>query len=180
MKVVLDACVLYPSVLREILQAAGEAGLYQPLYSERILEEWTRATLKLGPQVHAQATGEAALFAAAFPRGRIAPQPAIESRLVLPDPADLHVLAVAIASGADAIVTYNASDFPGHALAAEGIKRRDPDGFLWELHSAAPEKMAAIVERVRAKAEAVSGRAVDLKWLLKRVRLYRLAKALLA
>ena len=180
MKVVLDACVLYPTVLREILQGAGEAGLYQPLYSDRILGEWTRATIKLGPQVHAQAEGEAALFAAAFPRGRIAAQPAIESRLVLPDPADHHVLAVAIASGADAIVTYNASDFPGHALAAEGIKRRDPDGFLWELHSNAPEKMAEIVERVRAKAEAVSGREVDLKWLLKRVRLYRLAKALLA
>ncbi|MFE3835644.1 RSP_2648 family PIN domain-containing protein [Pseudogemmobacter sonorensis] len=178
MKAVLDACVLYPTVLREILQGAGEAGLYQPLWSDRILGEWTRATAKLGAAAQAGAEAEARAFALAFPQGRIPPQPAIESRLMLPDPADLHVLAVAIAGHADAIVTFNAQDFPGHALAAEGISRRDPDGFLWELHSGAPETMAAVVETVRTRAEAISGRALELKWLLKRVRLYRLAKAL--
>ena len=39
MKAVLDACVLYPTILREILQAAAEAGLYQPVFSDRILRE---------------------------------------------------------------------------------------------------------------------------------------------
>lgn len=180
MKLVLDACVLYPTVLRDILQAAGEEGLYQPLWSDRILREWTRATIKLGPEAHAEAEREAAAFAAAFPRGRVQAQPAIEHRLVLPDPNDLHVLAVAIASGADGIVTFNAGDFPRHVLAAEGVQRRDPDGFLWELQSGAPEKMAAIIEAARARAEVSSGREVELKWLLKRLRLYKLAKALLA
>jgi len=47
MRVVLDACVLYPPVLREILLGAASAGLYDPLWSERILEEWARATRKL-------------------------------------------------------------------------------------------------------------------------------------
>ena len=178
MKAVLDACVLYPTILREILQAAGAAGLYEPLWSDRILGEWTRATAKLGPGAQAMAEGEAAAFAAAFPRGRIAARPDIESRLVLPDPADLHVLAVAIAGHADAIVTFNAQDFPGHALAAEGITRRDPDGFLWELQSGAPETMAAIVEASRAKAQAISGQTVTVKAILKRLRLYRLAKAM--
>ncbi|SEB88784.1 RSP_2648 family PIN domain-containing protein [Rhodobacter sp. 24-YEA-8] len=178
MKAVLDACVLFPTVLREILQGAGEAGLYEPVWSDRILGEWTHSSAKLGPGIQVVAEGEAALFRAAFPRGRVAPQPAIEARLVLPDPGDLHVLATGIAGHADAIVTFNASDFPGHVLAAEGISRRDPDGFLWELQSRAPEKMAAIVGRVRAKAESLSGQPVDLKPLLKRVRLFRLAKAL--
>ena len=31
MKAVLDACVLYPTVLREILQGAAAAGLYEPV-----------------------------------------------------------------------------------------------------------------------------------------------------
>lgn len=177
-KAVLDACVLYPTVLREILQGAGNAGLFQPVLSDRILREWVLATAKLGPAAPAQAEGEAALLRAAFPRALTRAHPEIEARLVLPDPNDRHVLATAIAGGADAIVTFNARDFPGHVLAAEGIARRDPDGFLWELHSRQPEVMAGIVESVRARAEAISGQPVPLKALMKRARLYRLAKAL--
>jgi predicted nucleic acid-binding protein len=178
MKAVLDACVLYPTILREILQGAAEAGLYRPVVSERILREWTRATVKLGPGAEAVAMGEAALFRAAFPKSVERERPEIEARLLLPDPNDVHVLAVAIASGADAIVTFNAADFPGHVLAEEGIARRDPDGFLWELHSGHPDKVAAVVENVRAKAEQISGQPMALKPLLKRGRLFRLAKAL--
>jgi predicted nucleic acid-binding protein len=178
MKAVLDACVLYPTVLREILQGAAVAGLYQPVFSERILREWVLATAKLGPDAPAIAEGEAASLRAAFPRGMERAHPEIEARLILPDPNDCHVLACAIASGADAIVTFNAQDFPGHVLAAEGIARRDPDGFLWELQSGSPALMAGIVETVRAKAEAISVQPVPLKGLLKRARLYRLAKAL--
>ena len=178
MKAVLDACVLYPTVLREILQGAGQAGLYQPVFSDRILREWVLATAKLGPEAPAIAEAEAALWRAAFPRGLVRAHPEIEARLILPDPNDVHVLACAIASGADAIVTFNAGDFPGHVLAADGIVRRDPDGFLWELSSHHPRVMAGIVEGVRAKAEAVSGQPVALKPLLKRARLYRLGKAL--
>jgi predicted nucleic acid-binding protein len=178
MKAVLDACVLYPTVLREILQGAAAAGLFQPVFSDRILREWVLATAKLGPAAPALAEGEATLLRAAFPRALTREHPEIEARLLLPDPNDRHVLATAIASGADAIVTFNARDFPGHVLAAERIIRRDPDGFLWELQSRQPETMADIVERVRARAEAVAGQPVALKPLLKRARLYRLAKAL--
>lgn len=178
MKAVLDACVLFPTVLREILQGAGLAGLYQPVFSERILREWVLATAKLGLEAPAIAEGEAAVLRAAFPRAVTRQHPEIEARLHLPDPNDLHVLATAIASGADAIVTFNAQDFPGHTLAAEGIVRRDPDGFLWELQSRHPETMARIVEAVRARAEAISGQPMPVKPLLKRARLYKLAKAL--
>jgi predicted nucleic acid-binding protein len=180
MKAVLDACVLYPTVLREILAGAAAAGLYQPVFSDRILREWVLATAKLGPAAPAIAEGEATTLRAAFPRALVAPQPQIEARLILPDANDRHVLATAIASGADAIVTFNAQDFPGHVLAAEGIVRRDPDGFLWELQSRYPDAMAAIVDEVRAKAEAISGQSLALKALLKRARLHRLGKALVA
>jgi predicted nucleic acid-binding protein len=178
MKAVLDACVLYPTVLREILQAAAAAGLYQPVFSDRILREWVLASAKLGPAAPAIAEGEAAVLRATFPRALTRAHPEIEARLILPDPADIHVLAAAIASGADAIVTFNAQDFPGHVLAAEGIVRRDPDGFLWELQSRHPEALERIVEEVRAKAETISGQPVARKGLLKRARLFRLARAL--
>ena len=70
---------------------------------------------------------------ACFPRATLPAAPQIEARLYLPDPNDAHVLAVAIAGSADAIITVNAKDFPRNILAEDKIARRDPDGFLWEL-----------------------------------------------
>jgi predicted nucleic acid-binding protein len=178
MKVVLDACVLYPTVLREVLLAVAQTGLYTPLWSDRILEEWARATRKLGPAAEAQARGEIALARAAFPRATVPASPATEARLVLPDANDTHVLATAIAAGADAILTFNAADFPRHILAEEHIARRDPDGFLWELWSHHPDTVAAAIAPVRAEAERLSGQPQPLRKLLKRAQLPRLAKAL--
>ncbi len=177
-KAVLDACVLFPTVLREILFAVAKRGLFTPLWSDRILEEWTRATAKLGPLAQLQAQGESALARTAFPSALIRARPDIEARLLLPDPDDRHVLATAIAGHADAIITFNAQDFPGHVLAEEGITRRDPDGFLWEMHSTRPQAVADAVAAVHHTAEIMAGQAIVLKSLLKRARLNRLAKAL--
>ena len=55
MRAVLDACVIYPTVLREILMGVAARGLYEPVWSERILREWVLATAKLGPVVQMQA-----------------------------------------------------------------------------------------------------------------------------
>jgi len=177
MRVVLDACVLFPSVLRDILLGMAARGLYEPVWSERILEEWARAVIRLGADAQAEAQAEGLLMRTAFPRAMQRAQPNIEARLVLPDENDLHVLAVAISSGADAILTFNASDFPRHVLAAEGIERRDPDGFVWELWSRNPAEVGAVIARVHAEAERRAGQPVSLKALLKRVKLNRFAKA---
>lgn len=178
MKAVLDACVLYPTVLREILLTVARTGLFTPLWSDRILEEWARATRKLGPAAEALARGDIALLRTAFPKAVIRPQPGLEARLHLPDENDIHVLAVAVASGADAILTFNAGDFPRHVLAEEGVARRDPDGFLWELWSHHPETVAQAVAAVQAEAVRLSGQPQPLRPLLKRAGLPRLGKAL--
>lgn len=177
MRVVLDACVLFPPVLRDILLGAGRAGLFRPLWSERILEEWARATRRLGPAEEAAARGAAARMRAEDPAAMVPPAPEVEARLRLPDAGDAHVLATAIAGGADAILTGNAADFPRRILAAEGVGRRDPDGFLWELWSHHPEAVARVLETVRAVAEARRGEPQALAPLLKRLRLGRLARA---
>ncbi len=180
MKAVLDACVIYPPVLRELLVGAAARGLYQPLWSDRILREWTRATAKLGAAATAEAETKAALLRAAFPLATVREQPGIEARLSLPDPDDVHVLAIAIAGNADCIVTFNAVDFPRHVLAEEGLERRDPDGFLWALWSQHPGEMGQVIAEVHARAEAMAATSVSLKALLKRAKLGRLAKAVAA
>ena len=177
MKVVLDACVLYPNVMREVLLGAARTGAFTPLWSARILEEWARAAEKLGPVGAAQARGEVSLLKAAWPDAELPAAPGVEARLWLPDPADLHVLAVAVAGSADAIVTMNAKDFPRQALADEGVQRLDPDGFLYSLWQADPEGIAQAAEAVLAEA-----RRGDPGWqmrpLMKKARLPRLGKAL--
>jgi len=39
---VLDACVLYPPSLRDLLMRAAVAGAYAPRWTEQIHGEWTR------------------------------------------------------------------------------------------------------------------------------------------
>ncbi len=178
MKAVLDACVLYPTVMREVLLAVAAEGLFRPLWSARILEEWARAAAKLGPGGEAQARGEIALLRARWPEAELRPAPGVEARLWLPDAADVHVLATGIAGSADVIVTSNAADFPRGLLAEEGLRREDPDAFLRALWQDHPDTVARAAETVRAEAERLSGERWEIRRLLKKARLPRLGKAL--
>ena len=178
LRVLLDACVLYPTVLREILMGAAAEGLYQPLWSARLLEEWARAAARLGPQGEAVARGEIAALRARWPYAMVSGAEGLERRLWLPDPDDVHVFAAAVAGSADAILTMNAKDFPRGVLAEEGLLRLDPDHFLAGLAEAEPEKMTRIVEASVAEATRLSGEEWTTKTLLKKARLNILSKTL--
>lgn len=177
MKVLLDTCVIYPTVMREVLLGVAAAGVYEPLWSARILEEWARAAIKLGPTGEMQARSEAAMMTVAWPKAAVVWKPSLEARLWLPDANDVHVLAAAVAGSADIIVTMNAKDFPRNILAEEGLTRQDPDGFLHGIWQAQPEMVAAVVAKVRDEAERLSGKAWELRALMKKARLPRLGKA---
>ena len=177
MKAFLDACVLYPTVLREVLLGVARAGLYRPLWSPRVLEEWARAAAKL-PDGEAVARGEIAALRAAFPGAEVRPGAVTEARLWLPDPNDVHVLAAASDAGVDRLVTLNLRDFPRRDVMAEGLQAVSPDAFLMELWLEAPEPVARAAEAVRAEAERLSGTAMPMRALMKRAKLPRLGKAL--
>lgn len=178
MKLVLDACVLYPTVMREVLIGAAEAGYYRPLWSDRILDEWARAAARIDPGQEAQARGEIALLTARWPRARISAPDSLAARLWLPDPADIHVLATGIAGHGDGIVTMNAKDFPRNILAEEGLTRADPDTLLLGFFEARPEPMREVADRVLAEARRLSGEDWTMRGLMKKARLPRLGKAL--
>lgn len=168
-RVFLDACVLYPSVVRTLLLGAAEAGLIQPFWTPRVLREWRIAAARNGAE---EAAAEAAAaMDRAWPAAAVEPGP--EPALVLPDPADAHVLAGALAARARTLVTFNLRDFPQRKLAAVGVTPRHPDSLLWELQSREPERMRPLLER--ATASAADRRSA--RKLLRRAGLPRLGKA---
>ena len=71
MRVLLDANVLYPTVMREVLLGCARAGLFEPLWSARILEEWARAAARLGPEGEAVARAEVAAAGLAISRAHL-------------------------------------------------------------------------------------------------------------
>jgi hypothetical protein len=130
-RLVLDACVLFPEVMRRVLLDYAAAGGFAPLWSRRILGEWQEAIARQRGPVEAVLVGEAAAaMARQFPGALVTGWEAQEDPAGLPDPADAHVIAAAKAGGADGIVTLNIRDFPLRAMAAAGLARLEPDGFL--------------------------------------------------
>lgn len=170
MRAVLDACVLYPTVLREVLTDPALVALYDPVWTPRLRGEWLRAAERNG----LTAGAEAALLADRLPP---APDPATVPGADLPDPADLHVLATALENDAPLIVTLNLRDFPRRTLAPFGIRALHPDAFLLELLRDSPGAVARAARAAHARSLAMGG-DLPLAALLKKARLPRLAKAL--
>jgi len=176
--VVLDACVLYPTVMRQILLGSAGAGLFTPLWSARILEEWARAAARHGADQGAGARGEIAVLHSRWPHAAVPVLPDQLAPLSLPDPDDIHVLGAAIAGDASLIVTMNLKDFPRRVLAGHGLQPMHPDAFLRGLFADAPDAVADVVREVRAEAERLSQQSWPVRKLLKKARLPRLGKAL--
>lgn len=178
MKVLIDACVLFPTVLRELVLDYAATGAFEPLWSDRILEEWRRAAARLGPRDAAVADSEIASVRARFPNAMVSVSDDTQARLHLKDKDDIHVLAAAIDGYADELLTLNLKDFPTNILAAEGLIRRHPDEFLLEGFHAGPTGMSMIVDQVLARAAAHGIDTSNKRAILKRARLPRLAKTL--
>ena len=171
----LDACVLYPPLVRRLLLGTAGQGLYAPLWSARVLDEWRIAVAsKQGVLAGDQAVAAQAEMAAQFPAARVESEADAEAAIRLPDSADAHVLAAAVAGAAEILLSFNLRDFPRRVLAARGMEARHPDGFLWELLSLAPERAGAAIGAALAEAGIAPGRA---RTALKRAHLPRLGKA---
>jgi hypothetical protein len=179
MRVMIDACVLYPTVMREVILGCGAAGLFEPRWSVRILEEWARAAGKLGAEQEVWARGEIATLNAKFPRALVKYDTALERQYWLPDPADIHVLTAAVVGSCDAILTMNAKDFPKNILGDEALLRVDPDGFVLALLRDTPEQVEIIANRVLGEANRLSEAPWTMRALMKKARLPRFGKALI-
>lgn len=145
--VVYDACVLHPAPLRDLLIRVARAGLVRARWTHQILDECFRSVLRLRPELEEPLRRTRELMIAAVPDCMVHGHESLIESLTLPDQNDRHVLAAAIRSGAEAIVTLNLADFPREVFAQYQVDARHPDDFLVELIDAAPGVLAAVVAR---------------------------------
>ncbi len=177
-RVLLDACVLYPSITRSLLLGVAQTGYFMPLWSDRILSEWQHAANRRGVENGQTAETEILLLRAAWPKASISLEQAEYADLALPDKQDTHVLGAAIKGQAQELLTANLKDFPTRTLARYGIIRRDPDGFLLEFALTSPEIFRPVIEQMLKTAREMHGSDLALRPLLRKAGLPRLGKLL--
>ena len=109
----IDANVLYDTVMRDLIMQLALSGLFRARWSDRINDEWTRNFLANRPDITAaQLDFTKSMMARAVPDSLVEQFEGLIGALQLPDPDDRHVLAAAIKADADVIVTLNLKDFP--------------------------------------------------------------------
>lgn len=127
---ILDANVLYPALLRDLLLSLAHADLYSAKWSAHIRDEWIRSLLKDRPYMEKQVRATAAMMEEAVPDCLVTGYEPLIEGITLPDPNDRHVVAAAVAGHADAIVSWNDKDFPAAVLDQFGIELQTPDEFV--------------------------------------------------
>jgi predicted nucleic acid-binding protein len=165
--VVLDACVLYPPSLRDLLLTLAALDAFEVRWSEEILEELRRNVVADNPDVDPDRFSSHTLGAmrAAFPDGSVTGyEPLIES--LDNDPKDRHVAAVALAAGAAAVVTIDVAGFRGNVLAASGMRVLTPGALVSELLDSEPAIVVAAVEELAARWERPSRSITEILDLL--------------
>ena len=148
----LDANVLYPVSLRNLLMRLALAGLFQALWSSHVHEEWIAAVLRDRPDLSARQLES--VRGAMDERSEDSVVTGYESlipSIILPDPDDRHVLAAAIVGGADVIVTRNLRDFPAECLAPYEIEAQHPDEFIRHLIDLAPVLVVRAVNEQQSR-----------------------------
>lgn len=136
-RVLLDACVLVPYHLSDLLLRLGEVELFDPLWSADILTE-VRHHVPPGAQ------GRIDRMARAFPLARVEGHDGLIPAMTN-DKKDRHVLAAAVHGGGALIVTANLKDFPAAALEPYGIQAVHPDAFLLDQLDLDPTRVLGVL-----------------------------------
>jgi predicted nucleic acid-binding protein len=158
-RVVLDACVLAPAKICDLLLCLAETPrLYVPIWSDDILTEVRRTQTTRLAWPEQLADYWQTEVRRSFPEARVEGyEPLIP--LCQNNEKDRHVLAAAIKGHAELIVTSNIRHFPAKSLEPWGISVTDPASYLTTLYAMEPgvvvAKLGAIAQRRKQSPEKV-------------------------
>lgn len=151
-RVVSDACVIYPNMLRDLLMEVGKSGLYQPKWTATIHDERQRNLVENVPDLKRQQLKRVEdLMNKALTDALVTGFENLMAGISLPDPDDRHVVAAAIRSDSEVIVTFNLKDFPGESLAEFDIEAIHPDEFIADLLDLNQALVLQAVQRQRVR-----------------------------
>lgn len=176
---ILDANVLYPNLLRDILLSLAVAGLYHARWTAQINDEWTRNLIVNRPDIQLDKVALLLeLVNSAVPDCLVENYEFLIEGLALPDPDDRHVLAAAITGHADAIVTSNLKDFPKEILARHSIEVQHPDDFIMNQLELRPLEALEVIKQVRARMSNPARSAAELIEMVEKSQLPQTAQHL--
>lgn len=143
----LDANVLIPLNVADLLLRLAEQETYRPLWSADLMDEVERnlvARIGLSP---AQAARRVATMQTVFPDAMVTGyEPLVPA--MTNDPKDRHVLAAAVRADAAVIVTTNLKDFPQASLAPYALSVVSPDDFLLDQLELYPGQTLACLQQM--------------------------------
>lgn len=144
----LDTNVLFSATLTDTLLRLAEEGAFRPIWSADILAELQGVLVReagLAPEAAARRIG---YMRSAFPNAEAVDYQALIGAMTC-DVKDRHVLAAAVRSGAQVLVTFNLDDFPPPSVAGHDISVVHPDTFLLDQLDLYPAKVGhALVHQV--------------------------------
>lgn len=140
---VLDACIMMSGLLRPLFLNLAKAGLFIPLWTDKIGQEWQRNAARLWPIDPEILKTEWQSMQEQFPAANMGDVTPFESMLKHTDRKDKHVAAtgiaavVAIHAGPISVLTWNIKDFSRSELRRQQLGLIDPDRLLsqwWPTH----------------------------------------------
>ena len=148
----IDANVLYSMVITDLIMEVARADIFRPLWSDAIHDEWIRNVLEKRPdQDRDKLDRRKAAMDLAMPDACLIGYEHLIDALTLADKDDRHLLAAAIAGGADVIVTKNLKHFPDSALSKFGLEAQHPDTFLIHQRGLHEQQFLECARRCRAR-----------------------------
>jgi predicted nucleic acid-binding protein len=161
---IIDACVLVQAAVRDTLLRLSEKRLFLAKWSDEIIAETERtlqAKLKLTQEDTKYLIGE---LEANLPDSWVEPGYKLLTDSMLNQEKDRHVVAAAVKSGAEVIITYNLKHFPQEHLKPFDVTAKHPDEFLIDLYELNPEQVVhtlheqgASLKRPRTLQEVLGG-----------------------
>jgi predicted nucleic acid-binding protein len=175
---VLDANVLYPDLLRNLLLSLASDGIYHAKWTAEITREWSQNLIANRPDISSKVERLIELVNLSAPDCIVEKYEFIIPTLVLPDEKDRHVVAAAIAGHADTIVTFNLKDFPEDVMDSFGINVQHPDDFLMNQLQLRQFDALEIIRKVRERYKSPPMTADEFVGLIQRNRLSQTAQYL--
>lgn len=175
---VLDTCVLFPTVVRNILLKLALSGKFKPVWSKNIMEEWMWSSKKNGLISTESARVEIIQTKLRFPNAMWNLEGTNTEEYWLPDIDDIHVLALAIKSKSKGIITFNKKDFPNKIIDKYDLFSVTPDQFILGIFKENSNLVSKICHFELDEINKTFEKQLSIKSLLKKAQLPKLAKAI--